>query len=107
MADLRRKGTPVFVDFTAAWCLSCQVNEAVALGDSALRSRFAALGVVAFKADWTAKDEAIGRALDALGRASVPLYVLYPPGASVPVILPEILTPGIVLRYLDRNIGSK
>jgi thiol:disulfide interchange protein DsbD len=94
---------PVFVDFTAAWCLSCQVNEAVALDNGAVRSRFAELGIVALKADWTGQDEAIGRALAALGRASVPLYALYVPGKDAPVILPEILTPAIVLRYLNEK----
>ena len=107
LADLRGRGVPVFVDFTAAWCLSCQVNEAVALNDSALRSRFAELGVAALKADWTAKDDAIGRALAALGRASVPVYALYPPGAASPILLPEILTPAIVLSHLDGNISPK
>jgi len=103
LADLRRRGVPVFVDFTAAWCLSCQVNEAVALDNGAVRSRFAELGIVALKADWTGQDEAIGRALAALGRASVPLYALYVPGKDAPVILPEILTPAIVLRYLNEK----
>jgi thiol:disulfide interchange protein DsbD len=103
LADLRQRGVPVFVDFTAAWCLSCQVNEAVALDNGAVRSRFAELGIVALKADWTGQDEAIGRALAALGRASVPLYALYVPGKDAPVILPEILTPAIVLRYLNEK----
>jgi thiol:disulfide interchange protein len=107
LAELRKKGVPVFVDFTAAWCLSCQVNEAVALDRSEVRARFAELGVVALKADWTARDEAIGRGLEALGRASVPLYALYPAGAPAPVILPELLTPGMVLGYLDREVAGK
>ena len=107
LADLRQRGLPVFVDFTAAWCLSCQVNDAVALSDKAVRERFASLGIQALKADWTAKDEAIARALEGLGRASVPLYALYVPGRPEPVILPEILTPGIVLRYLDKSAEPK
>ena len=106
VAELRAQGHPVFVDFTAAWCLSCQVNEALALDDRAVRARFSQLGIVALKADWTARDEAIGKGLAALGRASVPLYALYPAGSSQAVILPEILTPGIVLGYLDRNIAQ-
>lgn len=106
LAELRTEGRPVFVDFTAAWCLSCQVNEAVALNDGRVRGRFAQLGVAALKADWTAKDEAIGRALSGLGRASVPLYALYVPGRAAPVLLPEILTPAIVLRSLDDSIAK-
>jgi thiol:disulfide interchange protein len=102
LARLRGSGVPVFVDFTADWCLSCRVNEAAALDDSAVRARFAALGVVALKADWSSRDEAIGRALAALGRASVPVYALYAPGAREPELLPELLSPAIVLRYLDR-----
>jgi thiol:disulfide interchange protein DsbD len=107
LAELRKGGRPVFVDFTADWCLSCRLNEAVALDAAAVRARFAELGVVALKADWTARDEAIGRALAALGRASVPVYALYAPGAEAPVLLPELLSPGIVLRYLDENLADR
>jgi thiol:disulfide interchange protein DsbD len=107
LAGLRQRGLPIFVDFTADWCLSCQVNEAVALDNGAVRARFAELGIAALKADWTGQDEAIGRALAALGRASVPLYALYVPGAEAPIILPEILTPAIALRYLNENVAPK
>jgi thiol:disulfide interchange protein DsbD len=100
VAESRKAGRPVFVDFTASWCLSCQVNEALALNDGAVRKRFSELGVVALKADWSSRDEAIGRALAALDRASVPVYALYLTGAPGPVLLPELLTPAIVLRYL-------
>jgi thiol:disulfide interchange protein DsbD len=106
LAEIRSEGRPVFVDFTASWCLSCRLNEAVALNDPRLRRRFGELGVVALKADWTARDDAIARALASLGRASVPTYVLYVPGAAAPAILPEILTPAIALRYLDRSLAS-
>jgi thiol:disulfide interchange protein DsbD len=67
----------VFVDFTAAWCLSCQVNERVALEVESVRKRFAELNVVAIKADWTARSDEITRALAAYGRNSVPLYLLF------------------------------
>lgn len=100
--ELRAQGIPVFVDFTAAWCLSCQVNERVALHDPEVVEEFAALGVVPLKADWTSRDETITRALEAFGRNSVPLYVLYGPDPdAAPSILPEILTPGIVLEALS------
>ncbi len=100
--DLREAGRPVFVDFTAAWCLSCQVNERVALHDSEVVEKFEALGITALKADWTSRDPEITRALARFGRNSVPLYVLYTGEAEAePMILSEILTPGIVLEALE------
>ena len=95
--ELRQKGTAVFLDFTAKWCLSCQVNERVALDNPAVQKGFEQAGVVTLRADWTDSNEAIARALAGFGRASVPLYVYYPRGGADPLILPEILTPGIVL----------
>ena len=86
--QLRGRGTPVFVDFTARWCLTCQVNERVALDNAAVRSRFAEAGIATLRADWTDANEAIARALALFGRASVPLYVYYPAGGKDPVILP-------------------
>jgi thiol:disulfide interchange protein DsbD len=95
--ELRQKGTAVFLDFTAKWCLSCQVNERIALDNPAVQKGFEQAGVVTLRADWTDSNEAIARALAGFGRASVPLYVYYPRGGADPLILPEILTPGIVL----------
>jgi thiol:disulfide interchange protein DsbD len=95
-------GQPVFVDFTASWCLSCQVNERVALRTSAVEQAFAARNVVLMKADWTRHDEAITQALTALGRSGVPAYALYTPGQTEPVMLPEVLTPGIVIDAVGR-----
>ena len=95
-------GRPVFVDFTASWCLSCQVNERVALQRPEVRQAFAAHGVVLLKADWTRHDEAITKALTALDRSGVPAYALYVPGQSQPQLLPEALTPGIVIDALKQ-----
>jgi thiol:disulfide interchange protein DsbD len=89
-------GQPVFVDFTAGWCLSCQVNERVALNQPEIVKAFQARNVVLMKADWTRHDEAITQALTALGRSGVPAYALYTPGQREPQMLPEVLTPGIV-----------
>jgi thiol:disulfide interchange protein DsbD len=100
---LREEGRPVFIDFTAAWCLSCQVNEKVAFSSAEVQRAFAGKGIAAFKADWTNRDTLITQALAQFGRNSVPLYVLYPSGMKGdPVLLPEILTPGIVLEALER-----
>ena len=100
---LRREGTPVFLDFTAAWCLTCHVNEKVALDSAKVRERFEALGIVPMKADWTSRDESITRALAMYGRSSIPLYVLYGPAAAAPpVLLPEVLTPEIVLNTVEK-----
>jgi thiol:disulfide interchange protein DsbD len=95
-------GQPVFVDFTASWCLSCQVNERVALGRPEVEQAFQARNVVLMKADWTRHDEAITQALTALGRSGVPAYALYSPGQNEPAMLPEVLTPGIVTDALDK-----
>ena len=95
------QGRPVFVDFTASWCLSCQVNEKAALKQPQVQQAFHSKNVVLLRADWTRHDEAITRALTALGRSGVPAYVLYIPGQSEPRLLPEVLTPGIVIGALN------
>ncbi|MCG3151894.1 MAG: Thiol:disulfide interchange protein DsbD [bacterium] len=95
---------PIFIDFTAAWCLSCQVNKKVALETTAVSEKFAELGVVTIRADWTRRDAEITRALAGYQRNSVPVYVLIPPGGE-PRLLPEILTPSIVLEALETLAG--
>jgi thiol:disulfide interchange protein DsbD len=102
LAELRAADKPVFIDFTAAWCLSCQVNEQVAFSSEEVQRKFSQLGIVPLKADWTSRDGAITRALAEHGRNSVPLYVLYGTGDQPPIILPEILSPGIVLDALKQ-----
>ena len=102
VARLVDAGTPVFVDFTAAWCLTCQVNKKTVLSRDAVRQAFAARGVALMRADWTTEDPAITEALAGFGRSGVPLYVLYPGDGSEPVVLPEVLTTGLVTDALDR-----
>jgi thiol:disulfide interchange protein len=97
----RAQGRPVFIDFTARWCLSCQVNERVVLDRADVRRRLHDSGIVLVRADWTRHDEDIASALSELGRSGVPTYVLYLPGQPV-ITLPEVLTPGIVFAALDQ-----
>jgi len=100
---LRAEGRPVFIDFTADWCLSCKANEAVAFSSQRVADRFRELGVVAMKADWTRGDPLITRALGRYGRDGVPLYVLYDGRVdSEPQLLPQLLTPDTVLEALAR-----
>lgn len=99
LAELRASGSPVFVDFTAAWCLTCKVNEHVVFSSREVREAFAERGVALLRADWTSRDDEITRALASFGRSGVPLYVLYGHDDE-PRILPSVLTRGIVLEAL-------
>lgn len=99
-------GSPVFIDFTATWCISCQVNKKVALTTTEVEAAFKKNNVVRIKADWTKRDPEITKALASFGRNGVPLYVYYPKGAAgkpsgAPIILPEVLTPNTVLDVLN------
>jgi len=103
LGELRRVGRPVFVDFTAAWCVTCQVNERLALAAPAVTAKMRALGVVPVRADWTRPNADISRALQEFGRDGVPLYVLYSGREREPPrILPQILTSETVLTELTQ-----
>ncbi|MCC7268634.1 MAG: thioredoxin family protein, partial [Caulobacteraceae bacterium] len=106
LAALRAEGKPVFVNFTAAWCVSCQVNEKVALSTGGVADAFARTGTAYLKADWTRKDAEIAAALESYGRAGVPLYVVYGAKGGDGVILPQILTEGAVVRALEAAAKS-
>ena len=98
----RDQARPAFVDFTAAWCITCQVNERLVLETDAVKSRLSELNVVRLRADWTRRDPAITAALARLGRSGVPVYALYPAAGGRPVLLPEVLTHGLVLDALEQ-----
>ena len=101
--DLLGAGEPVFVDFTADWCISCKFNERTAIDVPAVREAFSKGGIVPMKADWTNANPEITAALKKFGRVGVPFYVVYPRGESDrPLILPEILTESIVLEALSK-----
>lgn len=99
LAALRKDGRPVFVDMTAAWCITCLVNERVTLDSARVRSAFAHQGVTYMKGDWTKRDATIAAFLHEHGRDGVPLYVFYPRRGKGRV-LPQILTPDLVISAL-------
>lgn len=99
VAELRAQGRTVFVNFTADWCITCKVNERVALASTAVASAFASDNVVWLEGDWTRNDPAITQVLTQFGRSGVPLYLVYKHGGDAQV-LPQILTPGIVVDAL-------
>ena len=102
LTNARAQGHAVFVDFTASWCLSCQVNERLILDRADVEQKLHDSGVTLLRADWTNQDPDITRALAALGRSGVPTYAIYPPDPSAPPqVLPAVLTPGIVLNALN------
>jgi len=96
---LNASGKPVFVDFTAAWCVTCQVNKRLVLNDVGIKDEFSRRGVELVRADWTRRDPDITRALAAFGRQGVPVYVLYRPGKE-PLLLPEVLQKQTMLDAL-------
>jgi thiol:disulfide interchange protein DsbD len=100
------QGRTVFVDFTAAWCLTCKFNEASVLEAQDVREAFQRHGIVKLKADWTNGDPVITKLLQQFGRPGVPLYVLYPAKNEEPIVFPEVLTKGMVLEKLE-SVASK
>ncbi|HZP97905.1 MAG TPA: protein-disulfide reductase DsbD domain-containing protein [Reyranella sp.] len=100
-------GKPVFVDFTAAWCITCLVNERVALETAGVRQAFEKTGTVKLKGDWTNRDPEITGLLKELGRAGVPLYLYWPPHADKPKVLPQILTEASLLSELNSPPSRK
>jgi thiol:disulfide interchange protein DsbD len=99
---LTAAGRPVFVNFTAAWCITCKVNQQVALATQRTQDLFEAREVAYLVADWTRRDPAITRQLERYGRSGVPLYLLYSPAHDQPVLLPQLLTEGIVADAINQ-----
>ena len=100
------QGHSVFVDFTAAWCLTCKFNEANVLESAEVRDAFQRHAIAKLKADWTNGDPAITKLLQKFGRPGVPLYVLYPGKNEEPIVFPEVLTKGMVLEKLQTAARS-
>jgi thiol:disulfide interchange protein len=101
------EGEPVFVDFTADWCITCKANESLVLDQADVRGAMADLGVVPLKADWTRADPVITEWLHRNGRAGVPMYLVIPADRSQPqILLPEVITRPMVIDALRRAAGA-
>ena len=98
VAKLRAEGRTIYVDFTARWCATCQTNKKLVFGSDELLKTFAEKKVATLRADWTNKDPRITAELAAYQRSAVPFNLIWKPGQEAPAILPELLTPGIVLE---------
>lgn len=106
MERLRVEGRTVFVDFTARWCATCQTNKKMVFGSDEVRAFFVASKVATLRADWTSRDARITAELARHRRSAVPFNVVWKPGASEPEIMPEILTPGLVLSAVKSARGA-
>jgi len=105
VAQARATGKVVLVDFTADWCLTCQVNKKTSLEISAVREKLKVLAAVALLADYTHTPDEITAELTRFHRAGVPLVLVYPKAATAaPLVLPEVLTPGLVLNALETAV---
>jgi thiol:disulfide interchange protein DsbD len=103
---LRAEGRPVLVNFTAAWCVTCQVNEGVALATPGVAAALKRDNAVYLVADWTNRDATIAAALSQFGRAGVPLYLVYGRDGGPPKVLPQLLTEGLVVKALDEAAAT-
>jgi thiol:disulfide interchange protein len=102
VAKAQAEGRAVFVDFTAAWCVTCQVNKQLVLNRAAVMQRFAEADVQLLRADWTNQDPEITEALRLLGRSGVPVYAMYPANGNTPELLPELLTEARIMEAIER-----
>jgi thiol:disulfide interchange protein len=107
LAAAQAAGKPVFVNYTAAWCVTCQVNEKVAFSTRRVADAFARTGAVYLKADWTRRDGAIAADLAHFGRAGVPLYLVYGAKGGEPEILPQLLTGDMAAKALEKAAGGQ
>lgn len=98
---LQEENRWIYVDYTARWCATCQVNKKVVFSSEEVLNFIRENDVALLKADWTNEDPVITRSLAGFGKAAVPVNLIYAPGESEPAILPETLTPGIVMRYFN------
>ena len=97
----------MLVNFTAAWCVTCQVNERVAFSNPSVARAFHKANAVYLVGDWTNRDASIGQALQAQGRIGVPLYLLYDAKGDGPTVLPQLLTPQLVEKAIERASSGK
>ncbi len=104
VAQAQADGRPVFIDFTAAWCVTCQVNKLGALSEGDVKAMFDAHDVALFRADFTNRDSVIAQELARHGAPGVPLYLMYPANGGAPEVLPPLLTGSIVIQAIERSV---
>lgn len=107
VAEMRGHGKAIFVDFTASWCITCQVNERTSLSTAAVKQALVSTNTIYMVADSTKFNADIDDAMTAFGQGGLPLYVVYPADGSAPKVLPQVLTPTIVVDALNQASGKK